>query len=304
MAAVTSYLARLDNRGSIAVQGPDSRQFLQGQTTCDITQLNRSHSLVGAYCNPQGRMICDFRLWELADDSLLMGLEADAVDAALSTFGKYAVFSKAELSDAGDAYQHYALWGDSAAEFAGGTGGDTGTCWQRGETLWTVSDMPDCFEALVPETAVADFELSLAETERARESDFRLREIRAGIGHVTGATSGLFLPQMLNFQHTGRVSFRKGCYTGQEVVARMHYRGKVKRPMLFARAPAGSEAAPGDPLFRAGGEQTVGNVVLATTGDEALELLVSVATDALENGVTLGPEGPALELSEPPYSLG
>ncbi|MEE4191128.1 MAG: folate-binding protein, partial [Halieaceae bacterium] len=110
---MTTYLARLSHRGALEFEGPDSRQFLQGQTTCDLEQLSAERSLVGAFCNPQGRMVCDFRLLQQDSERLLMVLERDCLEIARDTFAKYIVFSKAELREA-DAWCHYALWGEDA----------------------------------------------------------------------------------------------------------------------------------------------------------------------------------------------
>ncbi len=298
---MTSFLAKLDYRGTLSLDGPDGRSFLQGQTTCNLDELDADHSLAGAYCNPQGRMVCDFRLLQQSGEQILLVLEADAVETALATFGKYILFSKAEISDVSDAFCHYALWGDGAAGLAGAPSEEGITCWRNGSVTWTASDVPGAFEACVPAAEADAFEAAMA-ADTASATAFRQLEIEAGIGHVAGAGSGLFLPQMLNFQLTGRVSFNKGCYTGQEVVARMHYRGKVKRPMVRARVIADG-ALPGDPLFRRDSDKTVGNVVLAAAGDGELSLLASVASDAVAEGVTLGENGPELEFLSLPYPI-
>ena len=299
---MTTYLARLDYLGTLEFSGPDSRSFLQGQTTCDIETLDAEHSLVGAYCNPQGRMICDFRLWQHSPERITATLEADLVGTALETFGKYIVFSKAEVNDVSGDWVHYAVWGDGAAEQAGQR--PVNSNWAEDEILWTVADLPQTLLASVPAAAAGLLESRLSDASSATAEQFREREIRAGIGHVSASTSGEFLPQSLNYQHTGQVSFSKGCYTGQEVVARLHYRGKVKRPALVAEVSADTRPEPGDKLHRAGDGKTVGEVInAATTGDDRQVVLVSVATDTVADGVCLGPGGPQLEFGELPYSL-
>lgn len=301
---MTTYLARLDHLGTLELSGPDSRRFLQGQVTCDIDSLEQSHTLPGAYCNPQGRMVCDFRLWQRGDGPILLELTADTVATALSTFSKYIVFSKAELRDVSAEWAHYAIWGDAAAELAGAGAAGVNTCWEDGTAQWTALDIPGCFKACVPAANAAEFEQRLGGAEQVPSSQFRELEIRAGIGHVTAATSGELLPQALNYQLTGRVSFKKGCYTGQEVVARMHYRGKVKRPAMLAEVTAAATPEPGERLYRSGSEQAAGDVVNAVaTGPDTQLLLVSVARDAADDGVTLGVAGPALSFQPLPYPL-
>jgi folate-binding protein YgfZ len=298
---VTTYLARLSHRGALEFEGPDSRQFLQGQTTCDLEQLSAERSLVGAFCNPQGRMVCDFRLLQQDSERLLMVLERDCLEIARDTFAKYIVFSKAELREA-DAWCHYALWGEDAAALAGADQSAAHSSWQKDGQLWVASEIPDTFELCLPAQQADNFEASLTDVVQVDSEAFRLLEIRAGIGHVSGAISGVFLPQMLNFQAIDRISFSKGCYTGQEVVARMHYRGQVKRPMALASATADAEVNPGDSVHAAGAEQTVGQVVnAARDGDGQLWLLASVTREARESGAELG--GSLLEFHSLPYAL-
>ncbi len=285
------------------LEGPDGRKFLQGQTTCDVDQLSAECSLVGAYCNPQGRMVCDFRLLELAPDTLLLSLDAGAASATLDTFGKYIVFSKAELRNASEDWCHYALWGPEAAALAGAPGSTAHICWRQRDIWWVANDADGVFEACVPAGGAEAFAASLVDqgAQAAAEEQFRLLEIQAGIGHVTGATSGEFLPQMLNFQATERISFTKGCYTGQEVVARMHYRGRVKRPMALASVALGGDVLPGDSI-RDAADKAVGNVVeAARDGDGQWWLLASLTREAMTAGASLA--GSPLTFHALPYAL-
>jgi hypothetical protein len=301
---VTSFFARLDDRATIELSGPDAKRFLQGQTTCDIDTLQPNRSLVGAYCTPQGRMVCDFRLLEREPELLLMLVPADVVDAALATFNKYIVFSKAEIRDRSARWCQCAVWGAEALDAIDAPSREPGFSWSQRDVLWTVADNASTAEACLPADQVDALLERLAERlEQVDNADYRRHEIECGIGHVRGATVEMFLPQMLNFQLTGRVSFSKGCYTGQEVVARMHYRGKSKRAMFIAEAPDAS-AQPGDPLYVAGRSQTVGNVVSAEPDrDGRLKLLVVLALDARSAGVRLGEQGPELTFPPMPYPL-
>jgi folate-binding protein YgfZ len=305
---VTSFFAKLDNRAALELAGPDARSFLQGQTTCDIELLSQSNSVAGAYCTPQGRMVCDFRLLQRQPEQLLILLPADVVDATLATFGKYIVFSKAELRDSSDDWAQFALWGPDALAFAGFDSEAAGTCRVDGSATWTVGDIADTVELCAPATGaaslLADLEARLVGTDTA---DFRRHEIAHGIGHVHAPTVEMFLPQMLNYQLTGRVSFTKGCYTGQEVVARLHYRGKSKRAMLLATIPDSGEevvATPGTPVFAEGRAQAVGNLVSSELAPEGGRcMLVVITLDALAHPVMLGENGPRLSFPPMPYSL-
>ena len=300
---VTTFFAKLDDRGTLSLSGQDARKFLQGQVTCDLDTLSEAVSLAGACCTPQGRVVFDFRLLQRSAQDLLLLLPGQITEIALATLGKYIVFSRAEVTDAASDWVQFAIWGPEAATKTGATSRTPGASWQEGDVTWIVVDASGAVEACVPAGQAEAFTRRWAgELGSGNAADYRRHEITHGIGHVLPSTSEMFLPQMLNYQLTGRVSFTKGCYTGQEVVARMHYKGKVKRAMLAARVEGAAE--PGDALYGGTGTQSVGNIVSAEkeNGDNSLVLAV-VALDAVEQGVRLGETGPSLVFADLPYSL-
>ena len=299
---VPNYYTDLPERGMLEISGPAAREFLQGQTSCDFAQLTATTPISGAYCTPQGRVICDFRALWLQAEHYLLQTDAGICDEAAAVFGKYIVFSRAQLHNASDAWRQYGCWGNDIAHLLGAP--EHQLSWRDDDILWLWGDSG--IEACVPAADAARFESQLSTLlTRSTESAWCTREINAGIGHITPRTSGLFLPQMLNYQAVDRISFSKGCYTGQEVVARLHYRGKTKRPMHLARLlPACIEARAGDALFLADSEQSVGNIVNIASDDSESRLLASVTGTALSAGVHLGsPQGPILEFLELPYSI-
>lgn len=307
---VPNYYTDLPARGILDISGPAAREFLQGQTTCDFEQLTAGTPISGAYCTPQGRVICDFRALQCGAEHYLLQTHAGICDEAAAVFGKYIVFSKAELHNATSAWRQYGFWGDDIAAALEAPEGQLS--WREQDILWLRGDRVDDkgedkgFEACVPAADAARFEDQWGPLlNRGTEAQWCSREITAGIGHITPETSGLFLPQMLNYQAVDKISFSKGCYTGQEVVARLHYRGKTKRPMQLARLlPPQTEAKAGEPLFLADSEQNVGNVVNIASDEEESRLLVSVASKAVPAGIHLGsPQGPALEFLDLPYSI-
>jgi folate-binding protein YgfZ len=302
---VANFYSKLLKRGALTIRGPDSKGFLQGQTTCDLDDLSPTKSLNGAYCTPQGRMVCDFRIRALNKEDCLLTMHRGLCTEAATTFGKYIVFSKAELSDTEEDWHHFAAWGEEAAERLGLGGGEENSAWNRDGVLWVQCDAAgNRFEAAAPAASAESLARKLEQDfETAPEENWELQEIDAGLGHVTPETSGDLLPQMLNYQATNRISFSKGCYTGQEVVARLHYRGKLKNPMYRARVSSG-DCMPGTALFRQDQAQSIGIVVNAAPAAEGCHLLAAVRSDALEAGVHLGgTDGPLLEFLELPYSL-
>ncbi|MEP5763039.1 MAG: hypothetical protein ABJ308_00525 [Halieaceae bacterium] len=306
IATVSNFYSQLHQRGALRISGPDSRSFLQGQTSCDIEQLGSSHSISGAYCTPQGRMVCDFRLLALAEDDLLLLMPGDICPLALQTFAKYIVFSRAEIAVATQSWAQLAAWGPGIGQTIGAPETASGLAWQHGNSYWVQVDAQgQHFEAVTPAGELVAATEALADcAESVAESRYQLQEILAGVAHVSAATSGMFLPQMLNYQLTDRVSFSKGCYTGQEVVARMHYRGKVKRPMLHARADIDAAPAAATPLFSKNREQSVGHVLGAAASSDGVHLLVNVERKAIAGDVHLAePGGALLEFLPLPYAL-
>lgn len=303
---MNTFYTALQQQGVLLIEGPDSDTFLQGQTTCDLNQLNRELSITGAYCNPQGRMVTEFRLLACGEDARLLRMHRGLCENSAAVFGKYIVFSKAEIFDASENWRLFALWGDGATGLLAAGSGKKDRVVEAHGAFWVqVDDAGLRFEAFIPTGDAAELEAWLAQSSQPGfEAQWRLADINAGLGHLQPETLEMFIPQMLNYQLTGQVSFSKGCYTGQEVVARMHYRGKLKRPMYLASVESQEAPFAGEPLFRPGSEQSVGNVVNAAADDSAYRLLAVVATDAIDHGIHLGStNGPRLEFHELPYSL-
>lgn len=302
---MTIYFAQLPQRGALLISGPDRSKFLQGQTTCDVSEVTAEKAVQGAYCTPQGRLVCDFRILCDTEDSWLLQMDRGICEHAAAAFGKYIVFSKAEIADASEQWTSFAVWADTPGEWTNGWG--LNAQWQDGHARWVQTDAAgQRFECLVPAEHAAELRSTLAAgMTPATADEWQLLEISAGIGHVEAATIEEFIPQMLNYQLTGHISFTKGCYTGQEVVARMHYRGKLKRPMYIASLDQTRPPAAGTALYTPGSEQSIGNIVnAADLGDGCLVLAV-ITTSALERGIHLGDQaGPQLNIGELPYSLG
>jgi len=299
-----SHYSLLEQEALLHIAGPDTLTFLQGQTTCDTAQVGEQRGVLGAYCTPQGRVVCDFLLAQLAPEHFALRMRRDIRDHAAQVFGKYIVFSKAELDATRDDWLVLGIWGaDAAAALADIFGAAPGAAWERsaGEdhVLLCSDDRGAQFELLLatdsPRRAALDEVM-----QQAPESAWRERQIAAGVARIEAATVEQFVPQVLNYDLTGHISFSKGCYTGQEVVARLHYRGKSKRRTHLAQLPAGHAAAAGAPLYSAGGEQAVGDVV----NSAGALALVSATHEAVATGLHLeGPAGPALTLGELPYAI-
>jgi folate-binding protein YgfZ len=203
----------LSHLGLLKVTGKDAHKLLQGQLTCNLDDIGKT-GLLGAHCNPQGRVLSLFRI-TAADDSYYLEMPAELLPIALQALKKYAVFYKVELSDASTELEQ------SALSF----------------------------------------------------NDWKTSNIEAGIPAIYASTTGKLLPHEINLPDLNAVSFNKGCFTGQEIIARMHYRGQLKKRMYRARVSSKALPQPGADIYAA--EGPAGTIVdSCQEADGSYQLLV------------------------------
>ena len=302
----SAFFCPLSHEGVLAVRGVDASKFLQGQLTCNLDYLSDAKATLGARCTQKGRMQSSFRIL-LEGDGCLLAMASELIEPQLADLKKYAVFSKSKLSDESASWLRFGLQdGDGALVSLGlDLPQDTDSV-VRDNDLIAIRVSPARAELWVRAEQAADIRLRLAaQLPEGTLNDWLLGQIRAGIGQVVGTTREEFIPQMLNLQAVGGVSFKKGCYTGQEIVARMQYLGKLKRRLYRLTLPEQSVPEPGTALFSPVHASAVGNVVIAAQTPDGVELLAVLQGDAAESGqIRLGSvEGPALQLAELPYTL-
>jgi folate-binding protein YgfZ len=304
--ADSAFFCTLSHEGVLAVRGADASKFLQGQLTCNLNYLSDTQASLGARCTQKGRMQSSFRIL-LEGDGVLMAMATELLEAQLADLKKYAVFSKSKLTDESAAWVRFGLEHADAALISLGLElpADTDSVVrnngliairvspERAE-LWVAADQADAIKGKLS-ALLAEGDLN----------QWLLGQIRAGIGQVMPSTRELFIPQMLNLQAVGGVSFKKGCYTGQEIVARMQYLGKLKRRLYRLTLDASELPEPGTQLFSPTHGSSIGEVVLAATAAQNIELLAVLQAEAAEGGdIHLGAlEGPALHLLDLPYQL-
>ena len=304
--ADSAFFCSLSHEGVLAVRGSDAAKFLQGQLTCNLNYLSDTQASLGARCTQKGRMQSSFRIL-LQGDGVLLAMATELLEPQLADLKKYAVFSKSKLTDESAAWARFGLENADAALTALGLALpiDTDSV-ARNETLIAVRVSPGRAELWVPaEHADAVRSQLAAQLQQADLNAWLLGQIRAGIGQAMPQTRELFIPQMLNLQAVGGVSFKKGCYTGQEIVARMQYLGKLKRRLYRLSLNAADMPEPGTPLFSPSHNSSIGEVVIAAKADQVIELLAVLQAEAADSGdVHLGTlEGPVLQLLELPYTL-
>ena len=305
--ADSAFFTPLNHEALLAVRGSDAAKFLQGQLTCNLNYLDERTCSLGARCTPKGRMISSFRIIQ-EGDGYLLALASELLEAQLADLKKYAVFSKSSLADESANWARFGLsGGDGALVSLGLDLPQQADAVARANGLIALRLPGGRAELWAPAAQAESLHARLAaQLPEAPLNDWLLGQVRAGIGQVFGATRELFIPQMINLQAVGGVSFKKGCYTGQEIVARMQYLGKLKRHLYRLSLEAGHAApAPGTPLFTPSHASSVGEVVLAANAENGVELLAVLTSDAAQAGdIHLGDlQGPGLSLLELPYQL-
>lgn len=300
----SAFYTELNHEGILAVRGADAAKFLQGQLTCNLNYLNAEYSSLGARCTPKGRMTSSFRI--LAEgEGFLLAMANDLLDSQLTDLKKYAVFSKATLSDDSTQWARFGLSGADAvlAELGLSLSGEADQV-ARVEGLIAIGLGQGRVELWASaERAATIADLLQTHLPHAELNDWLLGQVRAGVGQVFGATRELFIPQMINLQAVGGVSFKKGCYTGQEIVARMQYLGRLKRRLQRLKLDGAELPEPGRELFSPVHSTSVGEVVLAARAADGVELLAVLQDDAAADGnVRLGEDQP-LRLLDLPYVL-
>jgi folate-binding protein YgfZ len=218
---------RLSDWGLIRARGADARAFLQGQLTGDLVALSPGwHSLAG-YCSAKGRLMASFVVWSSGPQDWWLACSADLLPATLKRLSMFVLRAKCQLSDATPEFGLWGLAGDSARAALGDlAAGTPGTVRIDGEQqalrLVDVDSTPRWL--LARPTGAPDMILPPLDP-----AAWRWMEVASGVARIVAATADQFVPQMVNFELVGGVSFQKGCYPGQEVVARSQYRGTLKR---------------------------------------------------------------------------
>ncbi len=302
-------LCDLSHLRLIRIQGEDAQGFLQGQFTNDVRRITPERSQLGAWCSPKGRMMVNFRLF-IRDDGYYLRLPGELLAPTLKRLRLFVLRSRVKLEEA-HVLIHFGLSGPRAAkrlqESLGGipTQAD-GVFHDQSHTVIRLPGATPRFEIYAPVQATKTLWLNLASHARPAGAEvWRLLDIRAGLPTVYPATTEVFVPQMTNLHLLDAVSFKKGCYSGQEVVARTQYLGKLKRRMFRARVAGPTLPRPGDELHSplAGESQGAGRVVdAAPHPDGGFELLAVALIDcAGRDALYLGRDGPKLELEALPY---
>ncbi|KXS54138.1 MAG: glycine cleavage T-protein (aminomethyl transferase) [Marinobacter sp. T13-3] len=299
--------APLEHKRMIRISGSGTDKFVQGQFSQHVDEITAHQSLRAAACTPKGRAYCLTRFVRDGDD-LLMDVEDSLAERALGQLRKYLMLFRGTTMEPLDQAQITGLIGQLAARAVAGE--EAVSLTNPGQVLATsegflirIEDMPGPVaryefwqtggEPVVPQ-----------ELERLSSDDWLASSIAAGVPWLTEATTEAYVPQMLNLQHLQGIHFKKGCYTGQEVVARMHFLGQLKKS-LFRLDFQGSETAPVPGTKILGGDKSAGEVVNSVmTGTDSGTVLAVLRHDAAEKTLTIdGNNSVILSRVKLPYAV-
>ena len=299
---------RLADWGVIRAKGDDAAAFLNGQLTQETLKMDVGTARLAGYCSPKGRLLASFVMWRTAADEILLACSADLLAPTLKRLSMFVLRAKCKLTDASG---EIALWGvalpgllhDDATHpipappyattaVAGGTAIRLADAAGTTRLLWAAS--ADATPPWAP-TASADV--------------WNWLEVQSGVPRIVAGTVEAFVPQMVNLELVGGVNFQKGCYPGQEIVARSQYRGTLKRRMVLAEG-ASAGLAGAEVFAAADPEQPAGQIVLSASlphpeGGARHAALIEVKRALAEAGeLHLGAaDGPVVRLRELPYDI-
>lgn len=315
-AAASTLFTELSHFGLIAVAGADAATFLQGQLSNDLNAVTETRSQLSAWCNAKGRVLALLRIYIHAGTYYLQ-LPRDQLEFMLQRLRMYVLRAQVTLTDVSATQIQLGLTGPDAEALLASTLGEAppaasnsvvSTSLEQSHVsiLTLPSDQPRFAVISTPAAAQA---LQRQWAAAATPTDcglWSLLDIRAGLPTLHSTTQNLFIPQMLNLDLIGALSFTKGCYPGQEIIARTHHLGAVKRRMYYAYACTVAIPAPGTTLYTPHSGQAIGQVIAAAAcSAEAVELLAVLPTaDATNQPVYLhNLNGPLLQFLALPYTL-
>lgn len=306
-------LCDLSHYGLISAYGEDAVKFLQGQFTNDVAQVTESHSQLSSYCNPKGRMLANFRIFQRGE-TLYLSLPYPLLEAVLNRLRMYVMRSKVTLSDASDALVRFGLNGSKADnQLAAITCqipeniNDSIQC--DGYTIVRIHGTQPRFEIYAElESGTRLWQALDVDAAPVGAPIWELLNIQAGIPVVVAETYEAFVPQMANMSLIDAINFKKGCYTGQEIVARMHYLGKLKKRMYRISIECKQAPKAGDKIFAENSTAGTGTGTIVSAelnADGVYEALAVIQiADAESQPLKLhDANGPAIQLLTLPYDV-
>ena len=305
LAATLTGACQVASAGLLTVRGADGASFLHGQLSNDFTLLDLDHARLAAFCTPKGRMLASLIGFKRSADEIWLSLPVELLAATQKRLSMFVLRAKAKFEDASTALDTVGLAGAALSAVDA-----------LSLPVWGKRDLTDASVVRLPDGAgqpralwigpPAAAAALLATLPALRPADWDWLEVASGVAPVTAATVEAFVPQMLNYELVGGVNFQKGCYPGQEIVARSQYRGTIKRRAQRVDSAVAMQA--GDEIFNAADPlQPSGLVACAAARPDrqGFSAIAELKLAALDGGTLhLGSaDGPQLVLRALPYTL-
>ena len=305
------FICDLSHFSTVVIAGPDAVDFMQGQFTNDVSAVDDSHSELSAFCNNKGRMVANFRLFQY-QQNYFFSVRADLVERCIEHLQHYVLSAQVAIQDVSEQLVHIGISGDHAetilSTYISELNSEIDSVSKNDDyiAIRIAGDKPRYEIFCAADKARTLWQDAASKMTVANGDTWDYLHIRSGLPFIDMATSQEFVPQMANMELINGVSFTKGCYTGQEIVARTHYLGKQKRRTFRIRIESQQRPVPGDLLATdtSTDSQYIGTIInvyqLADGEFEALAVIQMAATDGrlqlkgVESSITI------LEL---PYSL-
>jgi len=295
--------------GIIKISGDDKQTFLQGQLTSDTREINANNSQLSSFCTPKGRILASFRIFQSDDDWFLI-LPKQRLEPILKRLKMFVLMSKVTLEDVSDDFICIGLTGECIEENVKVPLPTTvnNVTQTDGNSFVLIDDKKTRFLVMGNFASISTLWNKCDNAAIVNASNWRLYDIQAGIPSIVDETSEAFIPQMLNLQLLDAVSFTKGCYTGQEIVARMQYLGKVKRRMYPVSFKSSLKPKAGDMVFSSTSQsgQGAGKLVdVIEVSKDQYEGLSVIEIKSIEDETLrlYNDEGPLLKVEQSPYSF-
>lgn len=307
-----TYLCDLSHMGLIRANGEDALNFLHGQFTNDLKQVTETHSQLSSYCNPKGRLLSIFRIFKQGDNFFLL-MRRDVIEATLKRLTMFKLMAKVELCDVSDEFVIFGIAGPNSDSilkennFTAPVDINESKHIDGTSIIRSASESSRLLFISKPEDGIVIWKSLSKLASQSTSSIWDLHDIQSGIAQVTAETAEAFIPQMVNLELIDGVNFQKGCYPGQEIVARTHYLGKPNRRMYRILIDGGKLPVPGTNIFSPkDGDQPVGKIVTAQSFANNNYSALAVLRTAKENDDDLHVDsvtGPRLTTQPLPYSL-
>lgn len=306
LALDATVMTPLLHLGVLDVTGADAERFLQGQASAQVALADGDFAPLACFCTPKGRMLANAQLWRVAPDHYRLLLHRSLVASLADHLKKFAPFYKVSL-EARDDLALIGLIGHEAKALSEVHFDITSpNPWHQAsdteaQVLAHPGPRPRLLVCLPTERAGETWQRLAAQANPVDNAIWKLFDIQAGLAWIDASQRDTYLPQMLNWEALGGISFKKGCYTGQEVVARAHFRGQVKKRLMRGQLEGDKLPEPGSAVEDADGKR-LGEVICAELDAYGQAEILAVMSTKEDTG-PLNVAGQKLKLLNLPYPI-